>query len=113
MSNQPHNIPIDPPLHHNCYFCQAPYTSYDAKHPNFDATCGRCKTTQSYSDNKLFAYRMYVKINKSACFLYVNLYDKRSELLMNSKYLSIPWEVAQKITPENIQKKIPTILTFS
>ncbi len=114
---EPHNNPTDPQLAltstHQCYFCKAPYTNQDPKFPNFDAHCGRCKTTQSYSDNKLFAYRMYVKMNKSACFLYVHLAEERAEMLMNSKYMSIPWEVAKTITPENIQKRLKTIMVFS
>lgn len=100
----------------NCYFCQIPIS--DNNPPSFvtyfDAYCKKCDAYHHYANNILTSIQMGMRLeNKFVCYLIQNIAEQRANILIDGKYINIPWEIASTITPNNIQKRLKTYLVFS
>lgn len=113
----------------NCLYCQKelkanPY--YPTANPNinlfWNKHCPTCNTDYCLErptgqEERMHAVRIIFQFKGVRNDLSMDLEMKTATIFLDAqvigdKDVNLPWDVALKLTPQNIQKKLPTILTF-
>ncbi len=102
----------------NCPFCQKHLSDYPP-HPNIPVfiECNECKTHLQYSGGKLHHIKTRAKIDDLDCLLLLRFDDQKAWVvvnnlaMINTKSISMSWELASSITPSNIQKRLKSFLS--